>query len=212
MIDLRIVQPYTVLQFTTMTQEDNFFRFSGPEDYSTVVQAIVNDHVIEQLAMYGPDLLAYIPEDLDTDEIDYAALISLETVSSDETILRFGIGPVPSEISGTDRLVQLFAKILLQTPGTDLYNKSIGGGLIDIRRRGAVSGDINVAAAEIANAIKKTERDVKFLQSGLKLPSDELLVAANVLSVVPERSTGDINALVNLQPLSGGRAFFNVAA
>lgn len=212
MKDFRIIQPYTVLQFSSMKQEDYFFRFSGPEDYSTVVRVIVNDHVIDELAMYGADLLAYIPDDLDTDEIEYAALISEETRSSDETMLRFGMGPIPAEIEGTDRLVQLFVKVLLQTPGSDIYYPDIGGSLLAVKKRGAVGGDLNIAAAEVSNSIKKAEKDVKFLQTGLKLPAEETLISAASLNVTSERSTGDINAFMILQTLAGTRAFFNVAA
>lgn len=212
MKDFRIIQPFTVLSFSTMKQEDNFLRFSGSEDYSTVVKVIVNDHVIEELAMYGKDLLAYIPDDLDTDEIEYAALISEETRSSEETMLRFGMGPVPSEISGTDRLVQLFVKVLLQTAGSDIYYPDIGGNLLAVKKRGAVAGDLTVAAAEVSNSIKKAERDVKFLQTGMKLPAEETLVSASAVNVTSEKSTGDINAFMVLRTLAGTRAFFNVAA
>ena len=212
MKDLRIVQPFTVLQFSEMTQEDNFFRFSGPADYSTVVKVIVNDNVIEELALFGKDLLAYIPEGMDTDEIRYAALISEETRTSSETMLRLGVGPIPTEIEGQDRLVQLFAKVLLQTAGSDIYYPAIGGGLLAVKNRGAVDGDLNVSAAEISNSLKKTEQDVKFLQTGLRLPAEETLVSATVLNVSAERSTGDINAFVRLQTLAGTNAYFNVAA
>jgi len=212
MKDLRIVQPFTVLQFSEMTQEDNFFRFSGPADYSTVVKVIVNDNVIEELALFGKDLLAYIPEGMDTDEIRYAALISEETRTSSETMLRLGVGPIPMEIEGQDRLVQLFTKVLLQTAGSDIYYPAIGGGLLAVKNRGAVDGDLNVSAAEISNSLKKTEQDVKFLQTGLRLPAEETLVSATVLNVSAERSTGDINAFVRLQTLAGTNAYFNVAA
>jgi hypothetical protein len=213
MKDLRIAQPYSLLGFEEMTRDGNFFRFKGPEDYSTVVMVVVNDFVIEELALYGQDLLAYISEELDdTTDISYVALIAQETEFSDETMLRLGFGVIPTEVEGSDRLVQLFVKVLFQTPGSDIYNKTVGGGLLRIKKRGSISGDLNAVSAEVAAAIDKTDKDIRSMQSGLVLPAEERLVKAEILHIRPDYKTNDINVLVHLRTLAGTEAYFNVAA
>jgi hypothetical protein len=213
MKDLRIIQPYTLLSFESITREGNFFRVKGPEDYRSVVMAVINDFVIEDLAMYSRDLLIYVPTELDASEdIRYVALISEETVTSDETVLRIGLGVIPGEIEGIDRLIQLFVKVLFQTPGTDIYHKTIGGGLLRIRRNSTISGDYNAISSEIAAAIRKADQDVKAMQAGLTIPSEEKLVSTEILRIRPDPNTQDINVLLALKNLSGSREYFNVAA
>jgi hypothetical protein len=213
MKDLAIVQPYTLLPFESISQEGNFFRVKGPEDYSNVVAAVINDMIIEEVAIYGRDLLIYIPSDMDgeTGDVRYVALISVETESSDETMLRLGLGAIPSEVEGVDRLIQLFVKVLFQTPGTDIFYRSIGGGLKELRK-GATFGDINSLSADIAASARKAERDVKGMQAGMKLPGSERLVKIDVLKIRPDSGTGDVNVLLSLTTVSGVRSFFNVAA
>lgn len=213
MKDLRIAQPYSLLGFEEMTRDGNFFRFKGPEDYSTVVMVVVNDFIIEELALYGQDLLAYISEEMDdTTDISYVALIAQEAEFSNETMLRLGFGVIPTEIEGADRLVQLFVKVLFQTPGSDIYNKTVGGALLRIKKRGSISGDLNAVSAEIAAAIDKTDKDIRSMQSGLVLPAEERLVKAEILHIRPDYKTNDINVLVHLRTLAGTEAYFNVAA
>lgn len=213
MKDLAIVQPYTLLNFESVTREGNFFRFKGPEDYRNVVTVVVNDWIIDEVAMYGQDLLAYIPSEMDpdTEDVRYAALIAVETANSDETLLRIGLGVIPAEISGVDRLIQLFVKVLFQTPGTDIFYRDIGGGLMSLRR-GGTAGDMNALSADIAAAVRKAEKDVKTMQAGMNLPASEKLVKMDVLRIRPDSGTGDVNVLLALTTVGGNKSFFNVAA
>jgi hypothetical protein len=213
MKDLRIIQPYTLLTFESMTREGNFFRIKGPEDYSTVVMVVINDFIIEELATYGRDLLVYVPEELDeTEDVRYVALISEETVTSNETLLRIGLGVIPGQVEGADRLIQLFVKVLFQTPGTDIYHKDIGGGLLRIRKRGTSGNDVSTISAEIAAAIRKTDKDIKGMQAGLTLPAEERLVSTEILRIRQDPNTQDINVLIALKTLAGSTEYFNVAA
>ena len=213
MKDLAIVQPYTLLHFDSMTREGNFFRFKGPDDYRSVTTVVVNDWIISEVAMYGRDLLAYIPSGLDpdTEDVRYVALIAVETESSDETLLRMGLGAIPTEIEGVDRLIQLFVKVLYQTPGSDIFYRGIGGGLLRVKRRGT-TGNINALSAEIAAAVRKAEQDVKGMQAGMNLPADERLVKMEVLKIRQDSGTGDVNVLMAMTTVGGNRSFFNVAA
>lgn len=212
MIDFRVIQPFTILPFVSMTREDNFLRFKGPEDYSTATMVVANDEIIENIASYGPDLLAYIPDGMDTTSLKYVAIIARETATSNETMLRFGMGPIPDYIAGSDRLVQLFVKTLFQTAGTDIYNPTMGGGLNNIKKQGAMTGDINLTAADIAAAIKKTERDVKSAQSSINVPAREKLAGVTILNISPDYHSSDINVLVYLRNVAGTRSYFNVTA
>lgn len=213
MKDLAIVQPYTLLNFESMTREGNFFRFKGPEDYRSVTTVVVNDWIIDEVAMYGRDLLAYIPSgmDADTEDVRYVALIAVETESSSETVLRIGLGSVPSEVEGVDRLIQLYVKVLYQTAGSDIFYPDIGGGLLRLKRRGT-TGDMNVLSAEVAASVRKAERDVKALQAGMTLPANERLVKMDILKIRPDSGTGDLNVLLALTTVGGSKSFFNVAA
>lgn len=210
MKDLAIVQPYTLLSFESMVREGNFLRFRGPADYRKVITAVINEFVIDEVALYGNDLLVYIPSGLDTEDIRYVALIAVETASSTETLLRVGLGAIPSEITGPDRLIQLFVKVLYQTPGTDIFYRDVGGGLLGLKRRGT-TGDLGALSAEIAAAVRKAERDVKSMQAGMRIPSDERLVQMEVLKIRPDSGTGDINVLLALTTVGGSKAYFNVA-
>jgi hypothetical protein len=174
--------------------------------------AVLDDEVTDEVALLGKDLVVYIPDTLDPASLSYVALIAEEDVASNETMLRMGLGAVPKEIESTERLVQLFVKVLFQTPGTDVYHKNIGGGLLRTRKRGTVSGDVSPVAAEISAAVTKAESDVKAMQTALDLPADETLVQAKVVHLNPDLNTQEIQVVVSLITLAGTRTYFNVSA
>jgi len=78
-------------------------------------------------------------------------------------------------VSGLDALVQLMLMHGMTTPGQDEYQREEGGGLLRAFHQFTSSGDLAQLAADVAESVARTERQVRISQVGESLPSTELL-------------------------------------
>lgn len=109
--------------------------------------------------------------------------IKYTSVSTDGS-LSLAVGKFPFKISGTKKLVQHIVKILLTTPGTDLWNPGIGGGIRKLVARNVGTDNERVIHSEIAIAIMNTERYLLQEQIGEdNLTDDETLEALDLLRI-----------------------------
>ena len=109
----------------------------------------------------------------------------------------------PKVISGIGKLAQSVEKLLLTTPGTDLFNPDSGGGIL-----GLVGTNIDPAAekelfSKIQQSIGYVETEILNAQEGANLPLDEQLVSLT-LSNVRVDNFDTINISILVRSKAGG--------
>lgn len=116
----------------------------------------------------------------------------------------FQIGEKSQTVSGFFKLVQLFVKILMQSPGSDIFNPDLGGGLLDMAGRMTSTKRADRMLAQITQAVDQTEKQIR--QAQLNAPGlalEERLLSANLLDVRMVQSLDEAHARVQINNVAG---------
>lgn len=118
-------------------------------------------------------------------------------------IVSFKLNMVPRRTMGIEGLVQIVAKTILTTPGTDIWCPEYGGGLMSYQANGVNSSKMQMVRADIISIVKRSEEQLKSEQSSLNLKDDEKLKSLQVLSVDFDKETLSIIAHILVTAYSG---------
>lgn len=205
-VDLQTVFPQDVIAVT----KSSFSTLNGAlalsilgDDFRAVDEVHVNDLTCPDfLVMSRTKLVAQLPDNLqESPTISTIVVLSRTLMATAKSLLRFRIGDTPGAVSGVMRLLQLFVKLLLSNPGTDIFNKTTGGGAL--RNVGASfgAGDAQAIKADFVIAVDRVARHIVGLQSrNGALPRDERLLSARLTGATFSRATGSL--FVNIEVLS----------
>jgi len=139
-------------------------------------------------------VLAQVPNAIGEGPLRSVNVVSSRLTSTKNSRIAFKLGDSTRYISGIERLVQVFLKILLQTPGTDAFSPLLGGGIL--RAAGRLSGSATAAAntlvADVDVGVSRTRRQLLSLQAHEPaLALQEKLLYARLLEAkfVPQEQT-----------------------
>jgi hypothetical protein len=182
MIDLRIIEIRDTLPVTAIGVAENV---SPPSisivgrNFQSAYEVLINDEVSPSIYVVSSNaLLAQIPTSQLNTYINQVVVISNRlTRNAESHKIVFRLGNVSHSVQGITKLIQSFVKILLQTPGTDIFSKNIGGGII--RAVYGYQNDIRNLSSDLQVAVNRTRQQLLAIQSGDKnlLPQEKLLYA-----------------------------------
>ncbi len=187
-VDFQLVFPRNAVRLTSVTRTT----LSGApalnvvgDDFRSVDEVLVNGRASPDYRVQtATRLVAALPEGVALRDVESVSVTSRELTMTPRSILAFRVGLVPTKTTGILRLVQLFVKVLFTTPGTDIFNKSLGGGAL--RAIGSRSGgrqEVNAVVNDFVVAVGNTKRQIVAIQSRQpRLPPDERLLEAKVVS------------------------------
>lgn len=209
MKSLKILTSYRLLDITSLDRGETFLRARG-DNFDSTKFCIVDGHIVTEFALVGKyTLLIYPPDSIATSEVRSVAVVAESSDVDDRTLMNLGVGYDVRGVSGAMRLVQLFVFVLLSTPGSYILNKTVGGRVVEIMRKGAGASPDRLVGDLVA-AIRKTEDDIKGMQAGMKLPASELLLSVNIIDTSVRASDGSVTAFVELVTLNGSKQAFNI--
>lgn len=138
---------------------------------------------------------------------------SIEVLSSrfsrdvESAMLSFEIGNKTLKVDGILKLVQLFTKWILQSPGSDVFNPTRGGGLQQIVGKVATGRDMQPVFATITRAVNNTAAQIRAAQINTpQLPLSERLLSANLVDMRIYEEHMQARARVALQSAGGAEA------
>lgn len=141
------------------------------------------------------------------------AISSIQVLSSGFTRsvngakMEFVLGDKTHSITGILKLVQLFTKWILQSPGTDIFNPTRGGGMQQIVGQVATGKDMQPILSAITQAISTTVSQIRTAQIKVTdLPLDERLLSAELLGVNTFQAQMQAIAQVSLRSAAGDSA------
>lgn len=173
------------------------------EDFHSVDSVFINDVESPDVIVISPTrLLAQLPPGLQAPnppDVQSIMVLSRQLTITASSVLRFRIGDTPSAVSGILRMMQLFVKLLLSNPNSDIFNKPMGGGLLKNMgvTFGKEEGDSIKTNAVIA--VSSTAKQIVSIQSrNGTLPRSERLLSAKVLGATFSRASGSLFLSVEL--------------
>lgn len=213
-IDFQVVQPQEAVPLTRVTL------IPGPPrsldvlgaDFRSVDEVLINEVTSPDVVVLNKTrLLAQVPELIQGDRILTVSVLSKRLAATPVSLLRFRIGRSPGKVSGIQRLVQKFLRILFTTPGSDIFNKRLGGGAL--KNVGGTFGidEGDDLVQDFIIAVDTTARQVVAIQSRKpSLPRDERLLSARTTHASFNKEALGIDATVEITSQAGEAATANV--
>lgn len=125
--------------------------------------------------------------------------------------IRYSFNVIPHRTSGIEGLLQLCAKTILSTPGSDKFAKNYGGGLRTYTSSSLFVNNISDIAADMAYIISKSENLIKSEQSTKNVPIEERLRSMVLHGVEYLEKEDAIDVRVDIESEAGERANLSLA-
>ena len=215
-VDLQTVHPQDVIPVsqTRMASLGGLLALDVVgEDFRAVDDVRINDIQSPDFIVISKNrLIAQLPDSLqENPDVSSIQVLSRTLTLTAKSLLKFRIGDTPGQVQGILKLLQLFVKLLLSKPGSDIYNKGLGGGAL--RNLGVTfgAGQGESIKADFVLAVDRVARQIIGIQSrnGL-LPRDERLLNARLQGATFDRSEGSLFVVVEVVSQAGTSARANL--
>lgn len=153
-------------------------------------------------------LLAQVPDFLVDEPITEVSVFASALRATKRSLVEFTVGPRPRKVRGILRLLQNYIRILLRTPGTNLFHRNAGGGL----RKRIGTNLTTSASADVVSAVSRTSAyflSVQARDGGI--PPSERLLSAAVENVVVDQGAGTLYVTIGLVTHTGEQGLANLA-
>lgn len=176
-------------------------------DLSSASKVLINETLSPEFMITNKQtIFAQLPDGI-------TSVSTIEILSNDFTRtveaskLEFEVGDKTQKVEGVLKLVQLFTKWILQTPGTDIFNPARGGGLQEIIGKITTTKDMQRILASITRAIGVTVTQIRSAQINVpELPLDERLLSANLIGMNIYQEQMQARARIRLLSVAGAEA------
>jgi hypothetical protein len=214
-IDFQVVFPQEVINLSNVRVADGLpvrtLDILG-DDFTSVDQVLINKVASPSVIILSKvRLLAQVPTSVLLQPISAVQVVANRLLLTSQSFITFPIGRQPSKVRGILRLVQLFLKVLLTTPGTDIYAPNTGGGAL--RNIGKTFGQSQTGSlvSDFVVSVSKTQKQIIALQSrDSSLPRDERLLSAIVSKASFNQQSSALVVSVELTSQAGRAAVANV--
>lgn len=214
-VDYQVVFPVEVIKLNAVRLVPGVrppvLDISG-QDFRAVDEVVINDVPASGWNVLSKTrLLAILPEGMEPSQVTSLNITSRKLVLTDKSVLKFKVSRTPAKVSGLLRLMQLYIKLMLTTPGTDAFNKKLGGGILRFLGSTSYSAEGGDLVRQFVVANDQVARQIIAIQSRQPaLAPDEKLLAARVLSARFSAGQSALIASVELTTQAGRSAAANL--
>lgn len=207
MIDLRLTQLSDVVDVYRVSMSSDpepSVRLEG-RNMESVSTVYVNGKRVRFQVL--SDTVLDIPE---AGQTEGEAITSINALSdsfsgTDRSRVAFDMGQATKEVTGLQKLVQQYALLLLMTPGTDIFHKDRGGGLLQMLGSNLDPSSPSSYTGIVVSAVNKTTKDVIQSQITRRVPDEERLSACAVTNVTYNVASGTLLVALQFDTISGRR-------
>lgn len=178
------------------------------EDFRNVEAVIINEVnspefiIVNQYTIY-----AQLPKAAQSKISNVEVISSKFTKTTPSSKLVFAIGNKTKTVEGIQKLMQLFIKWLLQSPGSDIFNTDRGGGLQELIGKITDSRRMDGIVGVLTRSIQNTVSQIRTAQINTpQLPLSERLLSAELIDFDVFSEHMEIRARIALQSLAGADA------
>ena len=216
-IDLQCVFPQTIIPLTKVkilasAALPRSLDITG-KDFTSVAQVLINDVASPSVVVLSKTrLIAQVPLLLANSTLTSVTVVSNQLTVSPRSLIKFEIPMVPSKVSGILRLMQVFLKILLTTPGRDIFAPRVGGNALAPLAMSYSEDSAGGIISSIILSVTQTQRQIITIQAqDPTIPPAERLLSAAVTNAEFNREEGALIASINLISQAGTQAIANLA-
>ena len=160
------------------------------EDFTKVASVRVNKILVDHVVMGHGTLYCTLPEG-----IKY--LDSVDVISTSKTINRtsffeYMMGDSPSLTSGSAKMTFQFIKLLMTTPGSDVFHKDLGGNMQHWVGQKLAANNPYALIAKTVVAVTSLGARMSAAQLQANLPPEERIAAVQVVDVGFSQAKPDV--------------------
>lgn len=181
------------------------------KDFRSVDEVRINDLVSPRVVIVSRTrLIADIPDTV-AGLVESVMVTSRQLTVTPRSLIQLKIGRVASKVSGILRLVQIFLKILLTSPGTDIFSQQVGGDALKNLGRTFGKSQSGEIVSDFVLAVQTTVRQILAIQGrDPSIPRDERLLSARVMSASYSQQELGLFVSVELISQAGQAALANI--
>ena len=175
------------------------------EDFSSVEEVLVNEVKAPEFIILNKTTMWVTLPDAAKNEIATIEVLSSNFTSSiNSAKMTFKLGDKTRAVNGILKLVQLFTKWLLQSPGSDVFNPDRGGGLQQLIGQVMSTRKMEPVMASLTRAISTTVSQLQTAQSAQSnLPLNERLLSANMTTINVYEQNMEARAVIDVRNMAG---------
>jgi hypothetical protein len=178
------------------------------DDFSSVDSVLVNEMPAPEFIIINKSTM-YVQ--LPAGALNAIRTIEVISSSFTKTIrsskLLFQIGDSPKTVFGIVKLLQLFTKWMLQSPGSDVFNPERGGGLQEITGKLISTRKMEPIMAAVTRSVNMSVSQIRTAQMNRpQIPLDERLLRASVIDLNVFESEMEARIRILVESSAGRRA------
>ncbi len=215
MIDIKVIAIRDILPVNRVNFVPGFSPLSLTIEGSLFLQAdevlINNINAPEFMIISDQKLIAQVPESQINSQLTSVTVLATKPSPDRTSILHLDAGKTFASLKGLEKLIQYFVKVLLQNPGSDIFNPTLGGGVLGFVGRVVSKKDSSALTTSLVSAVNQTRDQIIKLQGQIsRLPSDERLLRADTQAVGFNPTTTTLAARISVGAVSGRAAVANL--
>lgn len=212
-VDFQICYPQELIPVSKVASvpgDSSLIEVDG-EDFSAIESVSANEVLLTDLIVLSrTKLRARLPPGVTASSVRTVTVTSRRLVLTIRSLLRFKISRFPGKVTGILRMSQLFLKVLLTDPGTDIFNQTLGGGALKGLKRNYALSDTRGIVNDFAISVQTTLRQIIAIQSRQRIPPEERLVDAQITSSSFSPQEEALLATIELTNQAGQPAILNL--
>ena len=207
-MDLQVISyrdsaPISAIDFSSPGSEESL-AITGRK-FLNVTAVLINGVVSPQYTVFSPtSIVAVIPRSQRGREIISVTVLTSSVGQTGASVLSFEFRGGRTEASGLTYIIQTFTMILLATPGSDIFNPELGGGLLGVI--GTFDATGAGFRASVSQAVTRTITQMLRLQAGAVLPAEDKLASARLLEASYDRDTALVSVRIQVYSSTGQAA------
>jgi hypothetical protein len=173
-------------------------------DFRSVEQVVIDGVPSPEFVVYSEtELIAQVPDLLQESTIFEVTVLSQNLTLTERSMVEFTFGTRPKMARGVVRMMQNFLRILLRSPGSNVFHPRAGGGML-ARIGKTVS---QRSAADVQIAVSLTKQYIIGAQTAARtIPANERLLEAEVTAISPDPASASLYVTLVLTNQAGQRA------
>ena len=182
------------------------------DDFSAVDAVLISDVPSPSVVVLSKtQLIAVLPQEVYGQSILNVTVVSYRLAYTEQSVVSFRMGTVNRKATGMIRLVQLFLKVLLTTPGTDIFDKRSGGGAMKNLGKTFSKSNSGGIVSDFVISVDNTAKQITTMQARQpRLPRDERLLSAKVTQSYFDTAQTALIATVSLTSQAGAVSTANI--
>ena len=163
--------------------------------------AVMSDFVISD----DSNISLKLSEDLYFVVISQVEVLTESEAASGSVRVSYEMG-TPAAIRGVLKLAQRVIKLLMTTPGSDIFHPSDGGGLLGILGKAVNQSGASGASAQVMIGLDQVSKRLIEDQASRRLSADERLAELHVIELQFDQRSGSLNVRLGVESMAGSVA------